>query len=85
LGCTANGDDSLPGDDAVLRLGAAFDIILLSAVWMHVAPADRPRAFRNLVTLLKPDGMLVPSLRIPGSECRQDLGSPQGAVSAVGV
>jgi 2-polyprenyl-3-methyl-5-hydroxy-6-metoxy-1,4-benzoquinol methylase len=32
-------DDRLPSLDAVLRLGAAFDLILVSAVWMHVQPA----------------------------------------------
>jgi hypothetical protein len=29
-------------------LGLSFDFILLSAVWMYVAPADRSRAFRKL-------------------------------------
>ena len=33
-------------------LGLSFDLILLSAVWMHVPPADRTRAFRKLVMLL---------------------------------
>ena len=56
--------DSLPGLEAVFRLGAAFDVILLSAVWMHVPPGDRPRAFRKLVTLLKPGGKLCISLRL---------------------
>src|SRR5262249_43000794 len=37
--------------------------ILLSAVWMHVAPADRRRAFRKLVALLKPGGRLAITLR----------------------
>jgi SAM-dependent methyltransferase len=30
--------DSPPGLDQVLRLGLSFDLILLSAVWMHVPP-----------------------------------------------
>lgn len=64
--------DSLPGLDAVLRLGAAFDVILLSAVWMHVAQADRPRAFRKLVTLLKPGGTLALTLRIGPPEADRD-------------
>ena len=55
--------DSLPSLEAVYRLGAAFDVILLSAVWMRVAPAERARAFRKLVTLLKPGGILALSLR----------------------
>ena len=44
------------GLDKVIRLGLSFDLILLSAVWMHIPPADRTRAFRKLVTLLKPGG-----------------------------
>ena len=51
--------DSLPSLDRILRLGLSFDLILLSAVWMHVAPADRTRAFRKLVTLLKPGGFIA--------------------------
>lgn len=55
--------DGLPALREVLRLGLAFDVILLSAVWMHVAPADRARAFRKMVSLLKPGGVLLMSLR----------------------
>jgi SAM-dependent methyltransferase len=55
--------DSLPGLDQVLRLGLSFDLILLSAVWMHVLPADRARGFRKLVTLLKPGGRIAITLR----------------------
>jgi SAM-dependent methyltransferase len=55
--------DSLPGLDHVHRLGLSFDLILLSAVWMHIAPADRARAFRKLVTLLKPGGCIAITLR----------------------
>lgn len=57
-----------PQEDEVLRLGLAFDVILLSAVWMHVATADRPRAFRKLVSLLRPGGVLAMSLRHGPSE-----------------
>ena len=45
------------------RTGLSFDVILLSAVWMHVAPSDRTRAFRKLITLLKPGGLLAVTLR----------------------
>ena len=56
-------DDRLPDLAATLRLCLAFDLVLLSAVWMHLAPADRPQALRKLVTLLKPGGLLVMTLR----------------------
>ena len=55
--------DCLPDFNVVSRLGLSFDFILLSAVWMHIAPNDRSRAFRKLVTLLKPGGVLAISLR----------------------
>ena len=56
-------DDRLPDLSVVHRLGLAFDLVLLSAVWMHVPPPFRPRAFRKLVTLLKSGGTLLLSLR----------------------
>jgi SAM-dependent methyltransferase len=55
--------DSLPGLAEVFRLDLQFDLILLSAVWMHVAPGERERAFRKLVNLLRPGGKLVITLR----------------------
>ena len=56
-------DDSLPALKNVTRSGLAFDFVLLSAVWMHVLPNDRARAFRKLVNLLKPGGVLALTLR----------------------
>lgn len=55
--------DSLPDLRRTMRLGLTFDFILLSAVWMHIAPADRARVFRKLSTLLKPGGAIAISLR----------------------
>jgi SAM-dependent methyltransferase len=55
--------DALPVLQETYRLGLTFDVILLSAVWMHVPPGDRQRAFRKLVTLLKPGGVLAITLR----------------------
>lgn len=65
--------DNLPNLEAVFRLGAAFDVILLSAVWMHVAPAERARAFRKLATLLKPGGILALSLRLGPPVAGRDM------------
>jgi SAM-dependent methyltransferase len=55
--------DALPGLERTLRRGQAFDFILLSAVWMHVPPADQRRAFRKIVSLLKPGGRVAITLR----------------------
>jgi len=56
-------DDSLPALTKTENLGIQFDLILLSAVWMHIAPSYRERAFRKLSNLLAPHGKLVISLR----------------------
>ena len=55
--------DTLPELTEVFRLQTKFDLILLSAVWMHIAPSSRERAFRKLSSLLKPNGKLIISLR----------------------
>ncbi len=56
-------NDSLPDLSHVQRLQTKFDLILLSAVWMHVPPSARKRSFRKLSSLLKPNGKMVVSLR----------------------
>jgi SAM-dependent methyltransferase len=58
-------NDRLPGLETVHQLGLSFDFILLNAVWMHVAPTHRRRAFRKLITLLKPGGWMAFSFRQP--------------------
>ena len=55
--------DRLPELATVRALSYRFDLILVSAVWMHVAPTQRERAFRVLAELLAPGGTLVITLR----------------------
>ena len=56
-------DDSMPGLEKVYQLGEKYDLILLSAVWMHVPLTSRDRAMRKLAGLLRPGGKLVISVR----------------------
>ena len=56
-------DDRLPALAQLHRLGIAFDLVWVSAVWMHLPPEDRPRAMRKLATLLRPGGRMVLTLR----------------------
>ena len=56
-------DDALPDLAKIRALSYRFDLILVSAVWMHVSPSARERAFRILTELLAPSGMLVITLR----------------------
>jgi len=63
--------DSLPALDKITRLEISFDLILLSAVWMHVPASQRTRAIRKLANLLKPGGKIVISLKFGMTEKEQ--------------
>ena len=56
-------DDRLPELHATSRLDLRFDLVWLSAVWQHVLPTDRPRAFHALTALLEPGGVMLLTLR----------------------
>ncbi|WP_114953442.1 class I SAM-dependent methyltransferase [Sphingosinicella terrae] len=71
-------DDRLPALDAVTRAGLAFDLVLVSAVWHHVAPADRADALAALARLTRPGGRLAMTLRLGPAPA----GQPVFAVSA---
>ncbi len=54
-------DDALPD---LRSLGTRqFSFVLMSAVWMHIAPHDRSTAMRRLAQLVEPHGHLSISLR----------------------
>ena len=61
-----------PGSGVRWRAGALpdlagvqgpYDVVLLSAVWMHLPPEERPRAMCRLAGLLAPGGLLLITLR----------------------
>ncbi|AUB78153.1 hypothetical protein BA899_06945 [Spiribacter sp. SSL99] len=56
-------DDCLPDLIRTRALSERFNLILLSAVWMHVPPGERQRSLRTLVDLLTPGGVLYLTLR----------------------
>ncbi|MDH6608839.1 hypothetical protein M2164_004474 [Streptomyces sp. SAI-208] len=51
---------ALPGIPGVR---GPYDVVLLSAVWMHLRPEERPVAMRRLAGLLAPGGLLLVTLR----------------------
>lgn len=63
-------DDRLPD---ITRVSGRFGVILLSAVWQHVAPRDRSAAFRALTGLLTPGGLLLISLRLGPPDLARDM------------
>ncbi|MCU8014191.1 class I SAM-dependent methyltransferase [Shewanella sp. SM74] len=56
-------EDGLPQLQKVVGLAQQFDLILLSAVWMHLSSSERPLALVTLSRLLNSTGLLVISLR----------------------
>jgi SAM-dependent methyltransferase len=56
--------DALPELASVRAMGTLFDFILLSAVWMHIAPQDRITSLRSLKHLLTPTGSICMTLRL---------------------
>ena len=68
-------DDRLPTLGLVSRSGLSFDLILLSAVWMHVPQSDRRRAFRKLINLLRPGGLMAITLRLGPTDLERGIHS----------
>lgn len=54
--------DSLPALSQ-LNAGSQYDLIVLSAVWMHVHPSERSAALTRLDQLLAPGGAIYMTLR----------------------
>jgi SAM-dependent methyltransferase len=55
--------DKLPALSEVYKLNFKFDLILISALWMHISPTERNRSFRKVANLIKPGGHLIITLR----------------------
>jgi SAM-dependent methyltransferase len=56
-------DDSLPDLDGVHALGQRYDLVMLTAVWMHLDESQRERAMGRVATLLDAGGLMSLSLR----------------------
>lgn len=56
-------DDSLPELDRVHALGERYDVVMLTAVWMHLDEGQRERAMARVAPLVRRGGMMGLSLR----------------------
>jgi SAM-dependent methyltransferase len=56
-------NDSLPHLARVTARGEMFDIVMLTAVWMHLDETQRRRAMPNVASLVSPGGVMSLSLR----------------------
>ncbi|MDY6974657.1 MAG: class I SAM-dependent methyltransferase [Pseudomonadota bacterium] len=62
---------SLPALAALPQQPKTYDLILLSAVWMHLPKDERPAALKRLAELLSENGVMYISLRFgPNDEKR---------------
>jgi SAM-dependent methyltransferase len=70
-------DDHLPELErtrvAASRQSVSFDFILMSAVWMHLAPQLRATAFKNLMDLLAAGGILAVTLRCGPAPAEREM------------
>jgi SAM-dependent methyltransferase len=56
-------DDALPDLDKVHARGERFDLVMLTAVWMHLDADQRERAMERVAGLLRPGGLMTLLLR----------------------
>ena len=70
-------DDHLPDLEgthmAASKQGVSFDLILMSAVWMHIDPQKRALAFKNLMGLLTEGGLLAMTLRCGPAPAEREM------------
>lgn len=56
-------DDHLPSLNGTFRLACQYDLIWVSAVWMHLTLNERKASLENFQRLLAPSGRIMVSLR----------------------
>jgi SAM-dependent methyltransferase len=70
-------DDHLPALErtrmAASQQGVSFNFILMSAVWMHLAPQLRETAFKKLMGLLAAEGILAVTLRCGPAPAEREM------------
>ncbi len=56
-------DDGLPDLKSLQDKPDKFDLIMMTAIWMHLNIAERERAIPQIASLIKPGGQLILTLR----------------------
>ncbi|HVV39487.1 MAG TPA: class I SAM-dependent methyltransferase [Nitrobacter sp.] len=73
-------DDGLPDLRAISARGDAFDVVMLTAVWMHLDAAERTRAMPIVAGLLRPGGLMILTQRhgpVPAGRCMFDVSASE--------
>lgn len=65
--------DRLPDLEQIVASGDRFDVVVLSAVWMHVQPEDRDTALSAVSGLLNQDGVIYLTLRIGPADAERGI------------
>ncbi len=60
--------DELPDLSTIKPSEQKYDLITLSAVWMHIPPSERQGSLKRLIELLEPNGRIYLTLRIGPEE-----------------
>lgn len=68
-------DDSLPLLNTVKQTKGKFDLILVSAVWMHLSEEEQNKSLETLLELLSPKGKIIITLRLGPPEPDRDIKS----------
>ncbi len=80
-------DDALPDLPRLSAAGQAFDLVMLTAVWMHLDAGERERAMAAVAPLLAPQGRLALSLRhgpVPEGRRMFDVAAEEVIAAAAG-
>jgi hypothetical protein len=56
-------DDCLPDLSLLSDRGESFEVVMLTAVWMHLDAQQRQRAMPRVAALVRPGGLMALSLR----------------------
>lgn len=56
-------DDALPELGKLADRAGQFDLVMATAMWMHLDEAERKIAMHTVAELLKPDGLFIMSIR----------------------
>jgi SAM-dependent methyltransferase len=56
-------NDSLPDLNGLLARGESFDLVMLTAVWMHFDETQRQGAMPKLASLVRTGGMMIMKIR----------------------
>ncbi len=80
-------DDGLPDLAMVRARHAPFDLVMMTAVWMHLDAEQRMRAMPVVASLLRTDGVMTMSLRhgpVPEGRRMFDVSADETSALALG-